>query len=476
MQSLLAPFLFGLAAAGCAAVGPGSARPPNVVLIVADDLGYGDLGCYGNPTIRTPVLDRLAAEGQRWTSFYAAASVCTPSRAALLTGRWPVRTGMASDRRLVLTTRAAGGLPPEEVTLAELLAARGYATACLGKWHLGHRPAFLPTRQGFQSFFGTPYSNDEAPAPAWREAFARRDYWNTPLFYDPRSEYWDIPLLRDEAEIERPVEQGDLAERYAREAERFIAANASRPFFLYFAPNMPHVPLFASPAFRGRSPRGPYGDAVEEIDATVGRIVAALRREGLERDTLLFFTSDNGPWLVFGDHGGSAGPLRDGKGSTWEGGHRVPAIVWGPGRIAPGVVTGMGAGIDLLPSIAAAAGIELPPGLEIDGVDLGPVWRGAGPSPRDTMLFYRGTVLQAVRHGPFKAHFATRAGFGIGLEVATHEPPLLFNVEHDPGEHRDIAASHPEVVRTLRRLADDTRARLVPSADHVAPQLPAPAR
>jgi arylsulfatase A-like enzyme len=453
-----------------------ASRPPNIVLIVADDLGYGDLGCYGHPTIRTPALDRLAAEGQKWTSFYAAASVCTPSRAALLTGRWPVRTGMASDRRLVLTTRAAGGLPPDEVTLAELLAARGYATAAIGKWHLGHLPPFLPTRQGFGSFFGTPYSNDEAPAPAWREAFARRDYWNTPLFFAPRSEYWDIPLLRDETEVERPVDQTNLAERYAVEAERFITVNAAHPFFLYFAPNMPHVPLFASPAFQGRSPRGPYGDAVEELDATVGRIVAALRREGLERDTLLVFTSDNGPWLVFGDHGGSAGLLRDGKGSTWEGGQRVPAIVWGPGRVAPGVVTGLGAGIDLFPSFAAAAGAELPAGLELDGLDLGPVWRGAGPSPRETMLYYRGTVLQAVRQGPFKAHFATRPGFGVGVEVVAHEPPLLFQVEHDPGEQRDVAARHPEILQALRRLAEETRSRLMPVADHLAPQLPAPGR
>jgi arylsulfatase A len=304
---------------------------PNVIIILADDMGYGDLGCYGNTSIRTPELDRMAAEGQKWTGFHVAANVCTPSRAGLLTGRWPVRSGMTSDRRLVLTARAAGGLPDTEITLAELLRQQGYATGAIGKWHLGQQARYLPTSRGFGEWHAL--FQRRGGQPGVEEGF---HYWNNPLFYTPRSEYWDIPLLRNETELERPVEQSTLTQRYTEEAVQFVERHAGQPFFLYLAPNMPHVPLFASEGFRGRSARGIYGDTVEELDAMVGRLLEAVRRLGLEQNTLVIFSSDNGPWLIFGEHGGSAGALRDGKGTTWEGGHRVPAIFWWPGRIKAG--------------------------------------------------------------------------------------------------------------------------------------------
>lgn len=453
---------------------PSGQVPPNIIVILADDLGYGDLGAFGHPSIRTPALDRLAAEGQKWTSFYAAANVCTPSRAALLTGRWPVRSGMTSDRRLVLTAHAAGGMPAEEVTLAEVLRARGYATAAIGKWHLGQQPQYLPTRQGFDFFFGTPFSNDEVLGPAWREKFARRDYWNGEQFLHPRSEYWDIPLLRGEDVIERPVDQTTLASRYAEELVHFVRANRQRPFFLYFAPNAPHVPLFASPAFRGRSARGIYGDVVEELDDTVGRLMAALREEGLDRRTLVVFSSDNGPWLIFGTQGGSAGLLRDGKGTTWEGGHRVPAIFWWPGHIAPEVVDGPGSQLDLLPTLAAIAGAAVPRDRRIDGVDLGPALFGGAPSPRRSLLYFRGTRVFAYRQGPYKIHLRSRPGFGLAVQETVHEPPLLFHLDHDPSEQHDLAAELPDVVRQLQEGLARERSGLEYGPDQLAAQLPAP--
>ncbi len=288
------PCLTAALLAGWSLVGAGAAAEradrPNVVIVFCDDLGYGDLGCYGHPTIRTPNLDRMAQEGQKWTNFYAAASVCTPSRAALLTGRLPIRNGMASDRRRVLFPDSAGGLPPDEVTIAEALKPLGYATACVGKWHLGHLPQYLPTRQGFDSYFGIPYSNDMdrvADSPKGREAF-----------WDPKIEYWNVPLMRDERIVERPADQNTITKRYAEESVAFLRKNRDRPFFLYLAHSMPHVPLFTSDEFRGTSLRGLYGDVIEEIDWSVGRVLDTLRELKLDRKTLVVFTSDNGPWLI----------------------------------------------------------------------------------------------------------------------------------------------------------------------------------
>jgi arylsulfatase A-like enzyme len=314
-----AGLMLGLPAAGALRAADSGARPPNVVIIFADDLGYGDLGCYGHPTVRTPHLDRMAAEGMRFTSFYSAANVCTPSRAALLTGRLPVRNGMAGKRH-VLFPDSASGLLPDEITIARALKPRGYATAAIGKWHLGHRPQFLPTAHGFDSYYGIPYSNDMDRVADFPKGFAG--------FYAPKSDYWQVPVLRNEREIARPAQQEQLTTDYTNEAVNFIRGQKARPFFLYLAHTMPHVPLFVSEKFRGRSRRGLYGDVIEELDWSVGQVLETLRAEKLDRNTLVFFTSDNGPWLTFKDLAGSAGPLRDGKGGTWEGGMRVPGIAW----------------------------------------------------------------------------------------------------------------------------------------------------
>ncbi len=446
-----------------------SAAPPNVVVILCDDLGYGDLGCYGHPSIRTPNLDRLAAEGMKFTSFYAAASVCTPSRAALLTGRLPVRSGMCSDSRRVLFPDSAGGLPAGEVTLAEALKAKGYATACVGKWHLGHLPEHLPTKHGFDSYFGIPYSNDMDRrgnlGPKGRDAFL-----------NPKVEYWNVPLLRGEREVERPADQHTVTKRYTGEAVKFIRASKDKPFFLYFAQTMPHVPLFSSKDFEGKSPRGLYGDVVEELDWSVGEVLKTLREEKLDEKTLVFFTSDNGPWLIFGEQGGSAGLLREGKGSTWEGGMRVPGIAWWPGTVPAGVTTQeLGCTMDLFTTAIKLSGGDLPAGRIVDGLDLTPLLTGKGKSPRETMFFYRGTKLYAVRHGPWKAHFTTRSAYDADKPVE-HDPPQLYHLGRDPGEKTDVSKLHPAVLAEIADVVAAHRKDLKPGEPQLEKRLPASQR
>jgi arylsulfatase A len=444
-------------------------RPPNIIIIFCDDLGYGDLGSYGHPTIRTPNLDRMAAEGQRWTNFYACDSVCTPSRAGLLTGRLPVRNGMTNDAssRRVLFPDSAGGLPQEEITIAELLKHRGYATAHIGKWHLGHLPQYLPTRHGFNSYFGIPYSNDmDWTGGAMPPQERRRRTMN------PQIEYWNVPLLRNEEVIERPAEQATLTRRYTEEAIGFIKANRRRPFFLYLAHTMPHMPLFRSQEFEGRSLRGVYGDVIEELDWSMGRVLETLRQLKLDRQTLVVFTSDNGPWAVYNEQGGSAGLLRGAKGGTFEGGMRVPAIFWGPGLVKRGVVAELGSTLDLLPTLCGLAGVTAPADRVLDGYDLTAALRGTGHSPRQTMFYHRGVKLYAVRHGEYKAHFYTRAEYGADPEVA-QSPPLLYNLEHDPSEKFDIAAQNPEVVAELRRIAVAHLQTIEPVKSQLDERLPA---
>ncbi|MFB3902625.1 MAG: sulfatase [Acidobacteriota bacterium] len=437
-------------------------RPPNFIVILCDDLGYGDLGVFGHPTIRTPRLDRLAQDGQKWTNFYTGSSVCTPSRAALLTGRLPIRTGMASDGRRVLFPDSAGGLPPEEITIAELLKQKGYATACVGKWHLGHLPEYLPTANGFDYYFGIPYSNDmerTAESPKGRQAF-----------YSPRAEYWNVPVLRNGELVERPADQATITRRYTEEAVKFIRSQKDKPFFLYLAHTMPHVPLFASERFRGRSLAGLYGDVMEEIDWSVGEIVDTLQELGLERQTLVVFTSDNGPWLEYNEHGGSAGLLRGGKGGTFEGGMRVPAIFWWPGTIAPGVVMDLGTTMDLLPTFTTLAGLSQIDDRVLDGFDLTPVLRGKGKSARETVFYYRGTRLHAVRYKEYKAHFFTRSEWGAD-EAQPHDPPLLFNLQTDPSEKRDLSKQQPEVIQQILEVVSKHKAGMKPGVNQLESRL-----
>lgn len=443
---------------------PNEALRPNLIVIFCDDLGYGDLGSFGHPTIRTPNLDRMARDGQKWTHFYSAASVCTPSRAALLTGRLPVRNGMMSPKHRVLFPDSASGIPQAEVTLAEALRHAGYATACVGKWHLGHLPQFLPTNNGFDSYFGIPYSNDMDQT---------RNESTRNLVKKARIEYWNVPLLRDREVVERPADQRTITRRYSEEAVRFIGENRERPFFLYLAHNLPHVPLFASEDFLGTSRRGLYGDVVEEIDHGVGRIMQALTDLGIAERSLVVFTSDNGPWLPYKEQGGSAGLLRDGKGTTWEGGMREPAIFWWPGKLDSGVVMEMGSTLDLFSTFCEIAGAEVPADRIMDSYDLSPVLFGSGESPRKSMFFYRESKLYAVRQGEFKAHFITKPVYTGRTETETHhDPPLLYHLGRDPGEQHDVAGLYPDVIRDMEKLVSDHRSEMIPGADRLAQRSP----
>ena len=443
------------------------AAPPNIVVVFCDDLGYGDLGCFGHPTIQTPNLDRMAAEGIKLTQFYSAAPVCTPSRAALMTGRLPIRSGMCSDKRRVLFPDSGGGIPETEITLAEALRERGYATGCVGKWHLGHLPQFLPTANGFDSYFGIPYSNDMdriAEAPKGREAF-----------WKPESRYWNVPLMRNEELLERPADQTTITRRYTEEAVRFIEGHRDGPFFLYMPHSMPHVPLFRSGDFAETSRRGLYGDVIEEIDWSVGQILDTLRQLELADNTIVWFTSDNGPWLTFKDHGGSAGLLKDGKGTTWEGGMREPTLVWWPGRIPAGRVSAeLGTTMDIYATSIALAGGGLPENRVVDGVDLSASLLEGAASPREQVQYYRGTRLMALRQGPWKAHFMTQESYTGNNELVTHDPPVLYNLEVDPGEQWDVAAEHPAVVEALVQAAAAHTATVDPVPSQLEIPLPTP--
>lgn len=428
-----------------------SDKKPNVIVIFMDDMGFGDLSSYGHPSIETPQLDRLAREGQQWMSFYTASSVCSPSRGALLTGRYPVRLGLGGEKKRVFFPNSLGGLPPEEITIAEVLKSNGYSTAAIGKWHLGHLPQFMPQKQGFDYFYGLPYSNDMSPIGPNHEH----------LFHLKDSKNWDIPLMENQQVIEQPVDQSTITKRYTEKTIQFIETNKDKPFFIYLAHAMVHVPLFASDDFVDSSRRGLYGDVMNEIDHGVGKIVAALERLDLDKNTLIVFTSDNGPWLSYGAMGGSAGPLENGKGTTWEGGMRVPGIFYMPGTIQPGLVHGMGSTLDLLPTIASITGSTIPAGVELDGVDLTPSLRSGQESPRDHFIYYRKQEIYAIRKGPFKVHYITEDCYQRDNQRMEHEHPLLYQLEHDPGEQYDVSEKYPELIKEFTALKELTEKKVL---------------
>lgn len=414
-----------MAAAAPQASAQGRKRP-NFIVIFTDDMGYGDLGCYGHPTIRTPHLDQMARDGLRMTSFYVAAAVCSPSRAALLTGRYPVRCGMpgntgpGSDKHL----------PESEITIAQALRDEGYRTMAIGKWHLGHqRPELLPTGRGFDHWYGLPYSND------MRKPWVQTD--------EP------LQLYRDAEPIEHPVDQDTLTERYTDEAVRFIEDGGDEPFFLYLAHNMPHLPVRTSDRFRGTSDAGLYGDVIETIDWSVGRIREALRAKGIDDNTLILFTSDNGPWLNLPDrmlqegndwwHTGSPGPLRGAKGTTYEGGFRVPMIACWPGVIPAGSEShDVASTMDFLPTLLTAAGADLPVDRTLDGVDIMPLLKGEAEVPHEYFYYFLGSNLQGVRKGDWK--------YRKENDSAEAE---LYHLGRDPGERYNVAGQEPDIASAL---------------------------
>jgi arylsulfatase A-like enzyme len=447
---------------------PATADRPNVVMIYCDDMGYGDLGCFGARGYATPNLDRMAAEGARFTDFYVSSAVCSASRSALMTGCYHERVGI----RGALGPKSKVGLAHSETTMAEMFRSAGYATGMAGKWHLGARPSQAPIHHGFDEFLGLPYSGDMWPHHPERP----KDYPNLPLIEGDRPAVADVT-----ADVQK-----SLTTRFAARAVDFIRRKKDVPFFFYLAPNMPHVPLFVRDENAGKSGAGAYGDVIREIDEAVGSILATLRAEGLDDKTLVVFSSDNGPWLSYGDHGGSAGPLREGKGTSYEGGVRVPFLARWPGRIPAGLVQGQPAAtIDLLPTFAAIVGAR-PPIATIDGLDVRPLLFGEpdARSPHDALFFYYADgQLQAMRSGPWKLLFphTTRTMEGQapgrgGVPGKYRELPVgleLYDLGADVGESRNLASERPEVVARLQQSADAMRARL---GDRLAGREPAEVR
>ncbi|MFO0863848.1 MAG: sulfatase [Gemmataceae bacterium] len=419
-------------------------KPPNVVIIYLDDLGYGDVGCFGGK-IPTPNIDRMAKQGIRFTNFYVAQAVCSASRAALLTARYPNRVGIYG----ALNHTAKHGLGPNERTIADILKALRYSTAIFGKWHLGHLAEHLPGKHGFDEYFGLPYSNDMWPN-------------------HPTSKFPPLPLIEGTKAIAENPDQSKLTGQYTAKAVDFIRRNKDRPFFLYVPHTMPHVPLFASEKFKGRSGMGLYADVVMELDDSVGQILAALKECGIDDDTLVIFASDNGPWLSYGNHGGSAGRLREGKGTSWEGGVRVPFVARWPGKIpADQTCDEPAMTIDLLPTIAKLTGGELP-AHKIDGKDISPLLLGQpnAKSPHAALFFYWGKHLQAVRSGQWKLYFPRNYN-SIAKEPGKDGKPgamksvqgglELFDLRKDESETTNVAEQNPEVVRRLQAFADEMR-------------------
>ncbi len=439
---------------------------PNIVIVFCDDLGYADVGCFGAKGWKTPNIDRLAAEGIRFTRFYDAQPVCSASRAALMTGCYPSRIGIMG----ALGPNSKVGISSNEVTLAEIVKQRGYATAIFGKWHLGDQPEFLPTRHGFDEYFGLPYSNDMWP---WHPDQANK----TLAEHKRRPGYPELRLIEGEQTVIPKVtgtEQAQLTTWYTKHAVKFIAQNKNRPFFLYVPHSMPHVPLYVSSKFKGKSAAGLFGDVIMEIDWSVGQILGALKKYRLEKDTLVIFTSDNGPWLSYGNHAGSALPLREGKGTCWDGGVRVPFIARWPGKIPKASVCKEPAmTIDILPTVAKLVGAELPKH-KIDGLDIWPLLSGnpKAKNPHDAYFFYyEDNQLQSVMSGNWKLQlphtYRTLAGQPGGRDGTPApyqqrklESSELYDLESDISEATNLAGQQPDTVKRLEALAEQAREEL----------------
>ena len=432
---------------------------PNIIIIFADDQGYGDLGTYGAIGYTTPHLDKLAAEGIRFTNFYSAQAVCSASRAGLLTGCYPNRINIHG----ALMPWSKNGLHENEITIAEMLKPKGYATAIFGKWHLGHQKKFLPLQHGFDEYFGLPYSND-----MWPVNFDGTPNTDTTSW---KARYPILPLIDGNekiGEIKTFEDQATLTTRYTERAVQFIEKNKNQPFFLYMPHSMPHVPLGVSNKFKGKSKQGMYGDVIMEIDWSVGRIVEALETNGLSDNTLIIYVSDNGPWLNFGNHAGSTGGLREGKGTSFEGGQLVPAIMKWPDKIAANQTKNtLMSTIDILPTIAEITGTPLPEH-KIDGINMLPVLLGDNVNPRDHFFYYYGVNnLEAFRKGHWKLIFPHKHRSYIGHEPgndgwpgSTHTDSIsleLYNLRRDPGERYNVIDRHPDIVEQLKILGEKAR-------------------
>ncbi len=443
------------------------ADKPNFILIFADDQGYGDLSCFGSKTIKTPNIDRLATEGRKFTSFMVASPVCTPSRAALLTGCYPKRVGMHQH---VLFPSSTKGLNPAEHTIADHLKAQDYATACFGKWHLGHHPEVLPTSNGFDTYFGIPYSNDMnhpdnkgKPKGGWEGMDI--------LWKDPESTLtkWKTPLFEDEEIVELPVDQRTVTRRYTQKAIDFVKAHRDDPFFVYLPHSMPHIPLYIPDDVRDQNPKNAYINVIEHIDTEVGRLLDVLDELKLADNTYVIYTTDNGPWLPFRHHGGSAGPLRDGKGTTFEGGQRVPCVMRGPGVPAGTECHELTGTIDVLPTIAAITGSPLPDGRKVDGMDVSGLWMGTAKGPlRKEFIHYtsRGD-LEGIRQENWKLLVKKpRVPRNRKQTPAAQKPPqiFLFDLSKDIGEQNNVADSHPQIVKQLQQRMESVDAEITANA------------
>lgn len=432
-----------------APVADGADSKPNFVIIFADDQGYGDLGCFGSEKIKTPHIDRMATEGRRFTNFMVASPVCTPSRAALLTGCYPKRVGLHQH---VLFPQSTKGLNPSEHTIADHLKAEGYATACFGKWHLGHHPETLPRQNGFDVYFGIPYSNDmNHPDNKRKPRISSDDLWRN---QNSAVEFWNTPLIENEKIVELPVNQRTVTRRYTDRAIDFISEHKDEPFFVYLPHSMPHIPLYVPEDAYDPDPQNAYTCVIEHIDAEVGRLMDTIRQLDLSDNTYVIYTSDNGPWLQFKNHGGSAGPLREGKGTTFEGGQRVPCVMWGPGRIPAGTQCDeLVASIDILPTIAALVGSPLPQDRKIDGMDMSHQLTGDVRPTREEYLHYTSHgQIEGIRQGKWK--LLVKRPRPRRNAPQNSKPPapqiLLFDLDADLGEQNNLAAAHPDIVEKLQ--------------------------